>query len=88
MRKYLFFIGIDISKNWIDVSLTLDGRKEQMPHARFDNTKKGFAAMLKFIKSSELYKSNPGLVLEHCLFCMEHTGVYSYHLVVFCKSKN
>ena len=87
MRKYLLFIGIDISKHWIDVSLTLDGQKPQMPHARFSNTKKGFAAMLKFIKASELYKSSSSIKLTSCFFCMEHTGVYSLPLSHFLQSK-
>ena len=37
MKKYVLFIGIDISKKWIDVSLSLDGQKSEMLHQVFDN---------------------------------------------------
>lgn len=82
MRSYSLFIGIDISKNWIDVCLTLNGKLGQMPHGRFENTAKGFKAMLKFIKQNKLYKS-----LAQCVFCMEHTGVYTLPICRFLKSK-
>jgi len=45
MKKYALFVGIDISKSWIDVSLTLDGQKASMPHRRFGNDLQGFAQM-------------------------------------------
>jgi len=83
MRKYKLFIGIDISKNWIDVCFSLNGKKSEMPHARFSNDKKGFAAMLKFLKSSGQYSKG----LKQCIFCMEHTGVYSLALCRFLEKK-
>ena len=83
MRSYSLFIGIDISKNWIDVCLTLDGKIRQMPHGRFDNDAKGFKAMLKFIKQNQLYPEG----LAQCVFCMEHTGVYTLPLCRFLQSK-
>ena len=49
MKKYLLFIGIDISKKWIDVSLTIDGQRAHMKHRRFGNQAKSFAKMLKWI---------------------------------------
>ena len=71
MEKYVLFIGIDISKKWIDVALTPDGQKEQMHHQRFSNNLKGFKKMmswiLKFIRQQNL--------AARFLFCMEHTGV-------------
>lgn len=83
MRSYSLFIGIDISKNWIDVCLSINGQIKQMPHARFDNTKKGFAAMLRFIKQNALYPGD----LKQCAFCMEHTGVYTLPICKFLQDK-
>lgn len=79
MRKYVFFIGIDISKQWIDVRLALNGNKAQMPHQRFSNDKSGFRAMLRFIRTSGMTpKDKSGWI-----FCMEHTGVYTLLLCEF-----
>lgn len=79
MQKYRLFIGIDISKRWIDVSLSRDGRKTQMCYARFDNTSKGFKAMMKFIKKSPKHLKDS----TQWLFCMEHTGIYTLPLCKF-----
>lgn len=72
MQKYTLFIGIDISKKWIDVCLSQNGNRKQMPHSRFDNNKSGFNKMRSFIKTyaKKQQLSNDWLV------CMEHTGVY------------
>jgi len=83
MRSYSLFIGIDISKNWIDVCLTNTGKISQMPHGQFDNDAKGFKAMLKFIKQNPLYPKKLG----QCVFCMEHTGVYTLPICRFLESK-
>mgnify|MGYP001798048809 CR=1 FL=1 len=83
MRKYDLFIGIDISKNWIDVSLTCDGVKKQMPHIRVDNTEAGFAKLLKWMRSTALYVRDK----NRWLCCMEHTGVYTLRLCRFLEQK-
>jgi len=84
MRSYSLFIGIDISKEWIDVCLTINGQIKQMLHDRFDNTPSGFVLLLKFIRQSQLYKGS----LKDCAFCMEHTGVYTLPLCKFLQNKN
>lgn len=84
MQKYALFIGIDISKHWIDVCLTKDGQVAAMPHSRFDNTPKGFTAMMDFIKQSPLFPKT----YKSCLFCMEHTGVYTFALCYFLETKH
>ena len=82
MRSYQLFIGIDISKKWIDVSLTNDGQKAQMYYSRFDNTSKGFKGMLKFIKASFKHLKDSA----QWLFCMEHTGIYTLPLCKFLQA--
>jgi transposase len=79
MKKYVLFIGIDISKKWIDVSLSLDGQKSEMIHQVFDNQVKGFSKMLKWISS---YAKGLQIEAQHWVFCMEHTGLY--HLLLCC----
>lgn len=84
MLKYTLFIGIDISKKWIDVSLSANGKKRQMPHKRFDNNNRGFKKMLTFIK-----KHFPQHQIESdCLFCMEHTGLYGNPLRSFLETRS
>lgn len=80
---YLFFIGIDISKLWIDVRLALNGDKEQMPHQQFPNSESGFKAMLKFIGASGMAPKDK----TTWIFCMEHTGVYTLLLCEFLEKR-
>lgn len=80
MKKYLLFIGIDISKKWIDVSLTIDGQKTHMKHRRFGNQTKSFAKMLQWIFS---YAQAQQICDAQWLFCMEHTGIYTLPLTFF-----
>ncbi len=91
MQSYTVFIGIDISKKWIDVCLTLDGQKSQMPHQQFDNNVKGFQEMLKFttkwLKQSSTSSVKFNKVRKSWFFCMEHTGVYTFPLCKFLQSK-
>lgn len=84
MRSYSLFIGIDISKKWIDACLTIDGKIKQMPHSRFDNNVKGFKSMLDWIKQSPVYPKD----FKKCVFCMEHTGVYTLPICRFLQKKS
>lgn len=83
MKNYGLFIGIDISKLWIDVSLALDGNKAKMLHCQFDNNLAGFKKLLAWIK--KYVKANK--VKQDWLFCMEHTGVYTLQLCVFLQER-
>lgn len=84
MQKYVLFIGIDISKNWIDVCLTLDGRKKSMTHFRVDNNDQGFKQMLRLIGNSKEFRKEK----SEWIFLMEHTGVYSMPLCNFLEQRN
>ena len=46
MKK--IFVGIDVSKSWIDVCVTIDGKC--ILHHQFVNNIMGFKAMIKWIK--------------------------------------
>ena len=84
MQRYQLFIGIDISKKWIDVCLSCDGKKSQMPHGRFFNGTSGFKKMLAFIKTYQAKHQVQG----QWLFCMEHTGVYVLPLCCFLEEQS
>lgn len=83
MQKYLLFIGIDISKQWIDVCPSHDGQKKNMPHGRFDNDVDGFQRMLRFVSGHAQKHRLDG----KWLFCMEHTGVYAMPLCCFLQEQ-
>jgi len=76
MKKKLF-IGIDVSKKTIDVSLLTSEQFKELPHKQFDNSVNGYKAMMKWINS--MYK----LSKDEMLFCMEHTGIYSLNLCCY-----
>jgi transposase len=65
MEKYKIFVGIDISKSWIDV-VVLNGNLTA--HRNFGNSKKEYKLMLSWLKTF----ANTNKML----LCMEHTGVY------------
>ncbi len=83
MQKYRLFIGIDISKKWIDVCASHDGQKKDMPHQQFDNNKKGFTRMLCFVRDYARQRR----LEDSWLFCMEHTGVYVMPLCNFLEQR-
>ncbi len=76
MKK--IFVGIDVSKHWIDVCVTSDGKKSM--HMRFDNQKAGFALMVKWLRTM---CKDP----ESWMVCMEHTGIYAQLLWCFLTEK-
>ncbi len=82
MKKFTLFIGIDISKKWIDAALSRNGQKVRMAHQRFDNSSKGFKRLLKWIASQYRDTST-----EEYLFCMEHTGIYTLPLCTFLQDR-
>lgn len=64
---YTEFIGIDVSKLTIDVWLY-----HAKKHMQFDNTEKGFKAMLAWIR-----KTTKTTETNQYLFCLENTGLYN-----------
>ena len=72
------FVGIDVSRKWIDLCLTVDGKA--IVHKQVDNNKVGFRMMLSWLK---LY-GNP----SELLLCMEHTGIYAQPLWYYLTEKS
>ena len=69
------FIGIDVSKLTIDVSLiTASGQHE---YRQFENHTKAFRELDIWLRNKDF------LSKEKSLFCMEHTGLYTRELLAF-----
>lgn len=80
MDKFKHFIGIDVSKDYFDAVIILDGKKDQSTHNQFSNDVKGMKSFCKWAK--ELDATN-----QNTLICLEHTGMYGKiiikHLLAF-----
>lgn len=73
MASYTFFIGIDISKEWIDTAFSTGAKPTYL--GRFDNNPDGFRKMVRELKK----KTKTGK--EEWLVCFENTGQYSKELL-------
>lgn len=71
--EFEFFIGIDVSKNELDFSIQQG--KTFLFHKEIINDPDGINALLK-----ELSKQQ-GFSMNKAVFCLEHTGIYSNHLL-------
>jgi len=71
--EFEFFIGIDVSKNELDFSVQQG--KCFLFHREISNEPEAIKALIKEI--SKLH----GFSLIKAVFCMEHTGIYSNHLL-------
>lgn len=74
MTHYKYLIGIDISKNHLDVCV-LEGTRA-IVQSRIGNTEKDLATFHKKLKKE-------GIVPKNALFCCEHTGIYANHLMAW-----
>ena len=71
MKKYEHYIGVDVSKTTLDISV-LKG-KEKLFHLRVSNDEKGLKALGKKLKKN-------GILAEKTLLCLENTGLYGWKL--------
>lgn len=80
MSKFKNFLGIDVSKEYFDAVIILDGIKEKPVHNQFVNDKEGINSLYKWLK-------NQGAISENTLVCLEHTGMYgkliTKHLIAY-----
>lgn len=77
--EFTYFIGTDVSKNELDFAV-MQG-KNLLFHKEIENSPQ---AINTFIK--ELSKL-PDFSLSKTIFCMEHTGIYNNHLLVYLHKK-
>jgi transposase len=69
MNKFTHFLGIDISKEYFDAVIILEGKKELNNHNQFANNAKGIRELRKWLKEFNASSVNT-------LVCLEHTGMY------------
>ena len=84
VQMYVFFIGIDMSRDWFDASFSSNGDKGKMIHRRFDNNTEGFLKLIEWLRQLTAKKRLPK---KEIVFCMEHTGVYTLPLCHFLQKK-
>lgn len=75
MKKDYFIIGVDVSRNTLDIYCP-----ERKEHIRIDNGTEGFKALIKWCKTNKIDLSKSIVVLEF-------TGGYEYKLLQFCEAK-
>jgi transposase len=73
--KYRFFIGVDVSKQTLDIALKDELNPALIPHLQVSNDDEGIKRMFDWL-NKQTGKQDPSV-----LFCMEPTGVYCYPLL-------
>ena len=80
MTKIKNFIGVDVSKNTLDIYTYSTSIQIKSPYFSVDNNAKGFSKMNSIFKKHFLEANES-------LFCLEHTGVYSMPLCLFLEKR-
>ena len=78
MKKYRFFVGVDVSKRTLDVCLLLTETPTHYEHLQVPNNEKGHIKLIQWLTAKKLALSEGVVVLEH-------TGVYSLVVCLFLK---
>lgn len=75
--KFVHFAGVDVSKRKIDVCVIINNQKSEILHNSFEQSKKGFSALKKWLIQVT------GKQTERLLICVENTGLYDDALLYF-----
>lgn len=73
MEQIKFFIGTDVSKEWLDMSIVSGGKV--LHHAQIDNKA---VTIKRWLRQTQ---KEFGYHYDDTLFSMEFTGLYNYHLL-------
>ena len=73
MKQIKFFVGTDVSKEWLDMSIVCGGKL--LHHAQIDNKKAAIKRWLRQTQKEFCY------TYADTLFSMEFTGLYNHHLL-------
>jgi len=65
MKKFSWYVGIDVSKDWLDVAI-ISLENEPVKNEKIDNT---VIAITDYIQSLQAHP-------DEILFCLENTGRY------------
>lgn len=81
MKNFDLYIGIDISKQTLDVTILCECENiVKTEHCKIENTTKGISQFVK--------KKLSGSLDRQMLFCFEDTGIYGFPLANFLYSNN
>jgi transposase len=80
MENKQSYVGIDVSKETLDYCLVVEGK--QIFHLQTENNIKGIKAFVKELLKNKIED------LNDVVFCLEHTGIYSHHLINFLSRNN
>ena len=75
--KFVHFAGVDVSKQKVDVCVIVNNQKSEITHSSFEQSKKGFGALKKWLAQVT------GKQTEKLLICVENTGLYDDALLYF-----
>jgi transposase len=75
--KFIHFAGVDVSKQKIDVSVIVNNQRSQILHNSFEQSKKGFAGLKKWLVQVT------GKQTRRLLICVENTGLYDDALMYY-----
>lgn len=78
--NYKWFVGIDISKNTLDLVLYRRELQKRSPYLQISNNLTGFKTINNWLKEHNAK-------LQDTLFCMEHTGIYGLDILEFLQNK-
>ncbi len=81
MKKYQLFIGIDVSKLKLDLSIYNGTKSGKTVHKLIENDKKSIRNIILWIKKE--YKID----FSKILFCLEHTGIYALPICSYLNEK-
>jgi len=83
MKKFEFFIGIDVSKLKLDVTVLFlnENKTQKVDYQVIDNNEKSILSFLKKMLKDKISAANT-------LFCFEDTGIYSMPLACVLSAQN
>ena len=80
MKNFEWFMGIDVSKGKLDITLLKS--HEKVKYEVIENEIKSIECFIKSLATIASFD------WSKCLVCMEHTGVYNAHLLVVAQKYN
>ena len=76
-----WFVGIDVSKKWLDVAIFVENSDlKGFVHTQVSNDKQGYRELPRWLREHDVDAST-------CTYGMEHTGFYSDGLQHFLDKK-
>jgi transposase len=83
-KEVKFFMGMDVSKQWVDIALmpVIDHVKQPMLGERFDNNAAGLKALDAWLKSQQVSFDHNSLLV------IENTGIYHRLVWQYCSAHN